>query len=127
MGELKFLQLFHPDDRKSLRQYIKQLEAAEKGQTLEFKFRLKGKDGKYTWLLSRDTGFDYDEQGKLISFIGSFIEVGEQVEQEQEKNKEIKELEIVNQSMINRELRMKELKLEVDQLRKQLGQEPIYT
>jgi PAS domain S-box-containing protein len=127
MGELKFLQLFHPDDRKHLRQYRKQLETAEKGETSEFKFRLKGKDGNYTWLLSRDTGFDYDEKGKLISFIGSFIEVGQQVQEEQEKNKEIKELEIVNQSMINRELRMKELKGEVDQLRKELGQKPKYT
>ncbi|MBD0402566.1 PAS domain-containing sensor histidine kinase [Flammeovirga sp. EKP202] len=87
-----FISLFHTNDRENIIQHLKNVRHSKEGQFFTIEYRIKSKKGDWVWCVSRDSGFEYDENGKPTSFIGAFIDITETKEIEIEllqKNKEI--------------------------------------
>jgi len=62
----------------------------------------------------------YDEQGKIIGFLGNGIDITEHRQLENQLKDKVKELEKLNRLMIGRELKMVELKKKIKSLENQL-------
>jgi two-component system, cell cycle sensor histidine kinase and response regulator CckA len=67
--------LMHPDDLASLVDKFKRWDTAQDDEVLESEYRLKHKDGTYHWFLSRDRVFARDASGKVISLLGTAVDV----------------------------------------------------
>ncbi|WP_020530251.1 PAS domain-containing sensor histidine kinase [Flexithrix dorotheae] len=92
MSPEEFFALFHPDDAQAISDHMKEVSNLKKGEFSELEYRFKAKNGNWVWCLSRDAGFDFDEEGNVISFIGTFIDLSRQKKIEESlkaKNKEI--------------------------------------
>lgn len=79
MGE-SFLELFHESERDSLLEHMGKIAASEKDESVTFEYRFKKKDGGWVWLLSQDTPFERDKDGKVTKFIGSFVDISDKKE-----------------------------------------------
>lgn len=91
MNPTEFFACFHPDNQNIIAEHMNIIANLEEGQSAEIEYRFKAKSGEWKWCKSIDSGFEYHE-GKLVSFIGSFIDITEQKKIEQDlinKNKEI--------------------------------------
>ena len=75
MKPAEFFDLFHPNDRESIAAHMEEVAALKPGQHVEIEYRFRAKKGNWIWCLSRDSGFEYDETGKMVSFIGSFLSI----------------------------------------------------
>ena len=71
----EFFNLFHPDDREDISQHMDEVAKLKKGEVSKMEYRFKSKNAGWRWCLSQDTGYQYDQAGVLISFIGSFWDV----------------------------------------------------
>jgi PAS domain S-box-containing protein len=71
----QFMTLFHPDDAASITAHMDAIMAAQDGQTLEIEYRLKKADGTWMWCLSRNAVFERDGRGRVLRFIGSFLDI----------------------------------------------------
>lgn len=62
--------LMHPDDRQALRHHHQRLAQLTHGQTFEYEFRMRRKDGAWSWLHSRETVYEYDAAGSPLRILG---------------------------------------------------------
>ena len=93
MSPEEFLDCFHQDDKVLVQSHMNQLLNIKKDEVLEIVCRIKTKEGKWKWCLSRNTGFEFDENEGLISFMGSFVDVTDQKELENKLRYKNRELE----------------------------------
>ncbi|MGB3507669.1 MAG: GAF domain-containing protein [Microcoleaceae cyanobacterium] len=76
--EETFLQnLMHPDDFARVSQYYTQVMIGADGDIFEFEYRMRHRDGKWLWLLSRDTIFSRTESGAVKQIIGIASDITE--------------------------------------------------
>lgn len=89
----EFFACFHPKDQQAIGNYMGKVTQLKEGDFLEIEYRFKAKSGNWVWCKSYDSGFEYDENGELISFIGSFIDITNLKETEQKLKKQKNEFE----------------------------------
>lgn len=95
MSPETFFDLFHPDDQTAFTNHISEIPKLKKGEVSTIEYRFKSKNKGWLWCLSQDTGYEYDEEGNMISYIGSLINITEQKQTEtslKEITKSYKEL-----------------------------------
>lgn len=90
MSEKDFFTLFHPDDQEHVRNHMNKLAHLKKGEVLGLKYRFKHKKGNWIWCYSRDSLLEFDERGKPVSFVGSFLNITKE-DEELQKNVELLE------------------------------------
>lgn len=78
----EWFNIVHPEDLDLVKKGIRQ-QISEKIEVKTFEYRVKGKDGKYKWLVS-NTKCEFDDQGKAVSTFGSFTDITE-LKEKQEK------------------------------------------
>ncbi len=78
--------LLHPDDVNKAKQEMEDYIEGKKS-TYRNIFRLRCKNGKYKWILSRGKGI-FDKKGKLIRVAGSHTDITKQKELEESLRKE---------------------------------------
>lgn len=80
-----FYSLLHDEDRKipdeELQRYI------EQGDKYEAEFRLRGKDGKYHWVLAMAKFVEWNEDGEPVRLAGSHLDITERKEAGEENKK----------------------------------------
>ncbi|ANQ49630.1 PAS domain S-box protein [Flammeovirga sp. MY04] len=118
-SQAEFMDLFHPNDKEAIAKHMEDVINSKEGETFKIEYRFKAKNGEWIWCRSKDSGFEYDENGKLVSFIGSFIDITDLKDIELQlihKNKEIKDFVYKAthdiKSPINNMVQMIELSLE---------------
>lgn len=74
MGE-QFLDLFHPDDKKAVLKHMQEVASSDEIVPYTLKYRFKHKEGHYITCMSYDTPFDWDTDGKLLKFVGAFVDI----------------------------------------------------
>ncbi len=77
-----FISRFHPEDLLALSRHTQQL--AELKTSISIKYRFLHKNGHYIDCFSVDSPFEINEKGKLISYIGSFIDITELKKKEED-------------------------------------------
>jgi PAS domain S-box-containing protein len=79
-----FMDLFHPEDRSVVLAHMEGIVQAPDGDGVEIEYRFKTKDGRWLWILSRDTVFARNEDGEVREFIGTFLDITERKKMEEE-------------------------------------------
>jgi PAS domain S-box-containing protein len=92
-GKAQFFERVHPDDRQKVAEHMEKLIGGS-DDILEIEYRFKTKDGRWIWLLSRDSVFARDEDGSISQFIGTFIDITERKRAEEALREAKYELEI---------------------------------
>jgi len=136
-----FLEFIHPDDREEVDHAY--TESVKNMQPYEITHRLLMKDGRIKYVIEHSETH-YDAMNKPLYSIGTIHDITEikQAEEQlnelnrnlerrvEERTKELFEtnrrLEGFNEMLADREMRVIEIKQEVNRLRRELGQEPIY-
>ncbi|TAG92181.1 MAG: PAS domain S-box protein [Oscillatoriales cyanobacterium] len=85
--------LIHPDDFFIFSAHMKEIEQAKDGENLELEYRLRHKNGEYSWFFSRDTVFARTEDGKPWKILGTAIEISNRKQAELERKKDLVSLE----------------------------------
>ncbi len=74
--------LLHPDDRERAKTYVKSfLDSGN--EIFEIEFRLKNKQGDYTWILSRGKVIEKDFHQQVVRLVGIHIDITAKKEYEQ--------------------------------------------
>jgi len=80
----KFFSLFHVDDQTRVAAHMLALQEIPDGQTLQIDYRFRTKGGQWRWYTSRDAVFSRNQEGRVHEFIGTFIDVTERRQKEEE-------------------------------------------
>ena len=133
-----FFELFHPEERQQVMDHMAEVVHSTTDKVVMISYRFKTKNKTWKWLISYDIPFERDKHGNVTRFLGSFIDMTENVEahKELEKYKEhleemvenrTKELEKRNKELFEfnklfqgREYRIKELRDKVKMLKQKL-------
>lgn len=67
--------LFKPEELEGLYQNEEKLLTLKKGEVLEFEFQYKSPHKGWMWILTRRSGFEFDSNGKPLTYIGSYIDI----------------------------------------------------
>jgi len=73
----QLLELFHPDDRDLVKTRYQAMFQLPENRSIEMEYRFKISNGKYIWCKVRALPLDIDEQGNVIRFVGSFLDITE--------------------------------------------------
>ncbi|KXX70284.1 PAS domain-containing sensor histidine kinase [Flammeovirga sp. SJP92] len=98
LGREELLELFHPEDHERIFAHWESLSDAKENESFFIVYRFKAKCGKWKWLRSKDSPFEYDEEGNLLTILGSFVDITDIIELQnatselQQKNVEIKDM-----------------------------------
>lgn len=68
--DFELSEILHPDDLAALPDVWSCFESVSDGENIETEFRVQNKAGDWRWFLNRDTPFERDEEGKVISVLG---------------------------------------------------------
>ncbi len=68
-------ELIHPDDKNLIQSHRKKLINVLDGVVLEVQYRIRHKDGKWLWVLSRDRVFKRDSKGQVSQIIGAVQDI----------------------------------------------------
>ena len=93
MSSESFLNCFHPDDRGKIVEHMTRVKKLKVHESEEIEYRFKTKKGNWIWCLSKDSGFDFDSNGKATSFMGAFVDISKQKEIEKNLSLRNKEME----------------------------------
>lgn len=85
MPPSEFPELFHPDDRDRVFAHMAAVADTLDGDYVEIEYRFKTKDGRWIWCLSRDAPFERATDGTVASFIGTFLDITERRQQEEQR------------------------------------------
>lgn len=85
--------LIHPDDFAIFSAHMKEIEQAKDGENLELEYRLRHKNGEYSWFFSRDTVFARTADGKPWKILGTAIEISSRKQAELERKTDLASLE----------------------------------
>lgn len=122
----------HPDD---LAQVLKTMKAHLQGKTpsCDFDYRLITPSGEIKWIRGRGRVVERDATGSPLRMVGTITDISARKDAEETLRKQTQELalrnaelERFNRATVGRELDMIALKQQVNELSRQLGQEPIY-
>ncbi|MBD0405393.1 PAS domain S-box protein [Flammeovirga sp. EKP202] len=97
-GRDDIMGLFHPEDHERIIAHWESLSTAKEEESFFIVYRFKAKCGKWKWLRSKDSPYEYDEEGNLLSILGSFVDITDIIELQnatselQQKNVEIKDM-----------------------------------
>ena len=70
MGSTLVPRLCHPEDLPKIYIHFEKLKTLSDGEIAEVEYRVKNKAGGWIWLVSYDTVFDRDADGKLVRHVG---------------------------------------------------------
>ncbi|MGZ5581083.1 MAG: PAS domain-containing protein [Methylobacter sp.] len=127
-----FKHTVHPDD---LPHVLKTMEAHLQGRTTasEFDYRLVTASGNIKWIRGRGQVVERDASGAPVRMIGTITDISARKAVEEALRRQThelaqrnEELERFNRATVGRELDMIALKQQINELARQLGQEPIY-
>jgi PAS domain S-box-containing protein len=93
MGDEFMPRLCHPDDLAAMGAYFQELRSLLDGETMQFEYRMRHRDGHYVWLLSVDTVFDRDDKGNVFRHIGTATDITPMKENEEAVRNSVAELE----------------------------------
>ncbi|TAN65311.1 MAG: PAS domain S-box protein [Methylobacter sp.] len=122
----------HPDD---LAQVLETMKAHLQGKTpsCEFDYRLMTPSGEIKWIRGRGRVVERDATGTALRMVGTITDISAHKDAEETLHKQTQELaqrneelERFNRATVGRELDMIALKQQVNELSRQLGQEPVY-
>ena len=113
------INFYHPEDRPKLEHNIQR--ALEHGTPYDIKLRFITAKGKHLWTHSICTPHIVD--GKTVKLTGTFQDITERKQAEEELQERLQELEIYYKATMGREGRIIELKQQVNELLVQLGKE----
>ena len=84
--------LMHPDDVANLAQYERELAALADDATLRHEYRLRHRDGRWRWLLSLESVFRRDSNGRLLQIIGTGTDITERKHAEEAQRESERQL-----------------------------------
>jgi PAS domain S-box-containing protein len=87
LGQAKFGELFHADDRPQIEAHWQKLSNADDEDVFEIEYRFKTKNGRWIWCLSRDAVFSRQGNGAVREIIGTFLDITEMKLTEEELRK----------------------------------------
>jgi len=70
-----FRSLVHPDDIKQVEEKIQ--NHVDKGEGYSIEFRMKTKEGKWCWILTRGKVVEYDKDGKPLRMVGTHTDIND--------------------------------------------------
>lgn len=73
--ENDFATLFHPDDLPMVMKHIDTVTHSQDGNVYSIQYQFRHKNGNWIWCLSRDSVFNFNEEGKPIEMLGTFIDI----------------------------------------------------
>ncbi|MFP4418380.1 MAG: PAS domain S-box protein [Chitinispirillaceae bacterium] len=82
MGERFVQQVMHPDDQERYAQHISRLAKLPDGAIAQFEYRMRAADGQWHWIMSRDTVFARDQQGRPTQILGTALDITRRKEAE---------------------------------------------
>lgn len=101
MGDQLFPLLCHPDDRNIVFGQLEKIRALKNDESISAEYRMRHKNGKYVYLISKDTVFERDAEGNVTKHIGvatditnvkeDHLKIARQSEILKEQNDEIKQ------------------------------------
>jgi PAS domain S-box-containing protein len=103
--------VMHPEDLIRMPEDIQRIMQCKDGEVLELEYRMMHFDGKYRWLVGRDSVFARDENGKPTQILG----VAHDITQRKNTEEELKRLNDELEDIV--EERTLELKKNEEQLR----------
>ncbi|MDI1277908.1 MAG: PAS domain S-box protein [Methylobacter sp.] len=127
-----FKQTVHPDD---LPHVLETMEAHMQGKTpsSDFDYRLVTSSGEIKWIRGRGRVVERDAEGAPLRMIGTIADISARKAVEEALRRQTRELaqrnaelERFNRATVGRELDMIAVKQQVNELSRQLGQEPPY-
>ncbi len=77
-------ELIHPDDYISLGKHYQKITKAKDDEILEFEYRIKDTQGNWHWLVSRDTIFARNSEGKPKQILGAATDITERKKVEEQ-------------------------------------------
>ena len=75
IGSFGLSSVLHPDDVERGRARMAESLALADGESSEEAFRVRAADGGYRWLLTSETPFERDDQGKVVEVLGIAVDV----------------------------------------------------
>ena len=84
MGSEFLSTCFHPEETAQSLGHFDQLSRTRDGESVEVEYRYKRSDGRWIWCLSRDSVFSRDEQGNVRQLIGSFLDITQRKQTEEQ-------------------------------------------
>lgn len=87
----------HPDDFPKLAEYRKKLLSLEKGAISGIEYRIKRKEGGYTWLLAKDVVFAQNDEGRVTQVLG----LARDITEVKEINQQLSQSEALYRAVIN--------------------------
>lgn len=78
------LPFFHPDDQEAIRLHVAEVVADKKQEGIGIEYRFRHKDGNWRWFYSRDSIYAYDESGEAQQMLGSFFDITDLKDREQQ-------------------------------------------
>ncbi len=73
----------HPEDQNKMGESVAEHLKADQ-HVYDSKYRIRGKDGKYRWVMAKGRLISFDDSGKPLRMIGTQTDITEAVEREQE-------------------------------------------
>ena len=113
MSGEQFARLFHPEDRNSVLQHMKEMDRLADGEAIELEYRFQTKAGDWIWCLSRDLVFERDGQGRVRRTIGTCLNITERKQAE----------EVLRRSRDELETRVRERTVELEKTNRELASE----
>ncbi len=79
-----FKKVLHPDDIAQFRSYYEKIVQWENEYVFEFEYRMKTKAGEWRWFRGKEKEFQRNEQGRIISLVGTVRDITENKKSEEE-------------------------------------------
>ena len=83
MGADLMPSLCHPDDLGAVMAHFQRLSSLKDGEIADVEYRIRHKRGHWVWMMSHDTVFDRDADGKVVRHIGMASDISRQKDAEQ--------------------------------------------
>lgn len=87
MGAEVLSTLMHPEDFAKLPEHFQQFETAQEGKIFEIEYRMQHRNGQWRWLISRDTLFAKNADGKAKQILGMALDITERKQATEELTK----------------------------------------
>lgn len=82
MGADLMPKLCHPDDLGGVMAHFQRIAGLKDGEIADVLYRIRHKDGRWVWMLSNDTVFGRNDQGKVVRHIGMASDITRQKDAE---------------------------------------------
>ncbi len=99
MGENLVPLLAHPDDLPRIIAHFTALQSLPDGEIAQLEYRLRHKAGHWVWLLSHDTVFERDANGRVLRHIGVAADISAQKQAEEHAHNEHRKAQATNEEL----------------------------